>query len=263
MDHQFQHALLSVCLLCSAPAQSITNTDLILSNNTPQYLAKIKTYLDDAYLPCTGTVIAKNWVLTAAHCIFNHDQIIEDNEIHFHQDQVTSSEYILVHPEYHSRAADVALIHLADDIKTNQIVYLSKKHLNIGQPISIIGFGHSDQARIAKMKLFYKGDADSTSNWQYQLSNIGQGSTEKGDSGSPYLIGNRLVGVHNGQEKINQFGYGYGAFGSQIHQKKIHQFITETIDGWHYPSHVKMKNKTTIWIQSLHKDATIPFFYTQ
>ncbi|MDN4695765.1 hypothetical protein QYZ45_17635 [Vibrio parahaemolyticus] len=44
----------------------------------------------------------------------------------------------------------------------------------------------------------------------------------------------------------------HSAYGTTI--QSVQDFITETIDGWHYPTLVDANGKATITIQSLHQD---------
>ncbi len=261
-DHLIKYLSFIALFAFSNKAQAITEQGFNLNKEQHPYIVKIRSYLDNAFLPCTGTLVANRWILTAGHCVYNRDVLIQDNEIQFYNNDIFHSKSIHLSPNIKKYAEDIALIRLPFQADSEHILFLNKQKMKKGQYLSILGFGNTSKLRKANMELIYTGDEQSNQDWQYQLANINEGATEKGDSGSPYIINNTLVAVHNGEQKRNDYGYGYGAFAAQLHKKSINQFILNTINDWHYPRKIKISSQKTIWIQSLHTSSVSADFYT-
>lgn len=260
-DHHIQCLSLISLFIFSNNTLAITDQGFELDKEQHPYLVKIRTYLDNAFLPCTGTLVANRWILTAGHCVYNHDTLIQDNEIQFHDNETLHSTAIYLSPNIKEYAEDIALIKLPLQIESERILFLNKEKIKKGQYLSVLGFGNTNELRKANMELIYTGNEQSQHDWQYQLANINKGATQKGDSGSPYIINNMLVAIHNGEQKRNDYGYGYGAFAVQLHKKSINRFILNTINDWHYPRKIKINNHKTIWLQSLHANSVSADFY--
>jgi secreted trypsin-like serine protease len=89
--------------------------------------------LGDERFCCGGTIIAKNWILTAAHCIEDCGMKLEirvgkhqrDNPEGRGQIQSVNRNMVIVHPRYRERAEvdnDIALIELCTELKFNDYV---------------------------------------------------------------------------------------------------------------------------------------------
>jgi V8-like Glu-specific endopeptidase len=261
MDHLVKYLNFIALFTLSNSALAITDQGLNLNKEQYPYIVKIRSYIDNAFLPCTGTLVANRWILTAGHCVYNHDSLIHDNEIQFHNNETAHAKSIHLPPDIKKYAEDIALIKLPFQADSEHILFLNKQKIKQRQNLSVLGFGNTNKLRKANMELIYTGDQQSQHDWQYQFANINKGTTQKGDSGSPYIINNTLVAVHNGEQKRNDYGYGYGAFAAQLHKKSINQFILTTINDWHYPRNIKINSKKIIWLQSLHADSVSTDFY--
>lgn len=107
----------------AAPALAVVNPDPVLSRNVPS--AVVALHFSSDLSPrsqfCTGTLIAKNWVLTAGHCIITEFGEPADISVvaQVGSERVSRKvSLVRVHPEYRSTRTkgtqnDIALMRLA------------------------------------------------------------------------------------------------------------------------------------------------------
>jgi len=139
---------------------------------------------------CTGSLIAPNIILTAAHCAK------DDTVVSATMDRQYTVDGQLVHPSFQGLMAcpdqgyDLALLHLSEDVTT-------VSPLQLGTPISgdtclAVGFGLHDQNAGTK----YSGTSRITSvgTQSFSVSKV-TGIADHGDSGGPLLCANVVVGV--------------------------------------------------------------------
>ncbi len=119
------------------------------------YVVMVVDRRDMSY--CTGTVIGRSIVLTAAHCVESPENI----SIYHPDDDDGEGTFlptadVAVHPGYRPDAAqrrvlsiDLALVRLADPLPSHfRPVSLSDKlRVEIGQKLSLAGFGIADETR--------------------------------------------------------------------------------------------------------------------
>lgn len=90
---------------------------------------------------CAATLIDNNWILTAAHCLYNRE-----HELVFarHQNQKYRIETIFIHPDYSSdndEVNDIALVQLKDAIDEGHPAILYAQRDESGMPVIFVGRG--------------------------------------------------------------------------------------------------------------------------
>lgn len=207
---------------------------------------------------CTATLIAGHYAITAGHCLEETgiDRLItnDDNTISL-SNQWLSPEYT---DEYDRRAKDVGIVRVDNPVDYRHIQFLNIDEQSEGEPMVIRGFGGT---------VYSLNQADFTfSNYHWDKAfrvyadTVNESHTTGGDSGSAWTInkdGNEeIFAIHRGKS-TNPNTMEQSADGTTI--QSVQDFITETIDGWHYPTlaDTDANGKTTITIQSLHRDDVV------
>lgn len=117
--------LLAAGLVCAlnAPALGETDTEMIVGGAPAEpgkYPWQVRLYesMDDEIGFCGGSIIDKQWILTAAHCLLDTDSVVVGfGDVDRTKTTKIESEKIFVHPDYaDGEKADVALVKLAKPI---------------------------------------------------------------------------------------------------------------------------------------------------
>ncbi|ELA6925443.1 GlyGly-CTERM sorting domain-containing protein, partial [Vibrio parahaemolyticus] len=157
--------------------------------------------------------------------------------------------------EYGRDAKDVGIVHIDSPVDYRHVQFLNIDEQSKGEPMVIRGFG---------------GIIDSLNQADFTFSNyhwadhytvyaemVDDSHTTGGDSGAAWTINKdsneEIIAIHNGK-LTNPDTMERSAYGTTI--QSVQDFITETIDGWHYPTlaDTDADGKATITIQSLHRD---------
>ncbi len=206
---------------------------------------------------CTATLIAGHYAITAGHCLEETgiDRLItnDGNTISL-SNQWISPEYT---DEYGRRAKDVGIIRVNDPVDYRHIQFLNIDEQSEGEPMVIRGFGGTiDTLNQADFTFSHYNYADL---YYVYADTVNESHTTGGDSGAAWTInkdGNEeIIAIHRGSA---HFTTGEReTYGTTI--QSVQDFITETIDGWHYPTlaDTDANGKATITIQSLHQDDVV------
>ncbi len=216
-------------------------------------------------LYCTATLISGHYAITAGHCVNDGGLDImtpSDSENLPLSAQWLSPEYT---DEYDRRAKDVGIVRVDDPVDYRHIQFLNIDEQSEGQVMVIRGFG---------------GTADSLNQADFTFSNyhwadhyyvyadtVNESHTTGGDSGAAWTINKdgdeEIFAIHRGSDT----SVDWNDNGTEIHTREtygttiqsVQDFITETIDGWHYPTlaDTDADGKATITIQSLHRDDAV------
>lgn len=149
---------------------------------------------------CTGTLIAPNAVLTAAHCV-------EGNASGMSFDvggKSYSVEKAVIHPEYETaKDIDLAVMILSENVTGVDPMEINRTAPKVGQVLTLVGFGatgtpqsgHNGDFGVKHVGQTPIDNVDATHiRWNYD--NASESNTAPGDSGGPAFV------TVNGQEVI-------------------------------------------------------------
>lgn len=206
-------ATFAVAIASSANAAAIVDGE---SDETPSVVSIGPK--DDPV--CSGTVIGRRLVLTAAHCVNGDVQVNVDGE-------TLSVAFARVHPEFDETTMDhdIALLVLAEDAKV-EAMPLATEVPSEGERVRFVGFGRVKQNGESKGRRAGFVKIDSVEGKQFKT--VPDPATACGrDSGGAVLdeSGTKLVGVISaGDAKCEKFAF---ATRLDVHQS----FIGSTLSG--------------------------------
>jgi secreted trypsin-like serine protease len=168
---------------------------------------------------CTGTYIAAEWVLTAAHCVLDHARAKAAVQVEFGRgvlpalEQDRSIGIPLLHPDYRGdQSNDIALIRLMEPVTKEafQPVTLAKQEaIEVGELVQLAGYGTIGLNKVNKSGKLLEtqveiSKVDESTKLIHYASRDGVNSACHGDSGGPmYLTKNgdlELAGVTHGAD---------------------------------------------------------------
>lgn len=207
---------------------------------------------------CTATLITGHYAITAGHCLEETgiDRLItNDGNIISLSNQWLSPEYT---DEYGRRAKDVGIVRVDDPVDYRHIQFLNIDEQNEGEPLVIRGFGGTiDTLNQADLTFSHYNYADL---YYVYADTVNESHTTGGDSGAAWTINHdgreEIFAIHRGSA-MNSSTNERSTYGTTI--QSVQDFITDTIDGWHYPTlaDTDENGKATITIQSLHRDEVV------
>ena len=236
--------LITAALTSTTPAWAVVNGEEIVWQDNDNVVSLSH---------CTGTRIGRNFVLTAAHCHEGDVQISYIKDVNNEDIQLVES--VTKHPNYIPMriTEDVAIVALTNSTDFKDIQFF--KDLSIptfvqGASFSAIGFGGTGMTP-TRTEYVLSSQVET-----YPFHIVGKQLTEsyftKGDSGSAWTNkGDEIFAITQGigadeEDQVHDVG------GTDLHYAA--DFILENVDGWHYPTIADADGKTTIEVQSLHRD---------
>ncbi|HII4368171.1 TPA: GlyGly-CTERM sorting domain-containing protein, partial [Vibrio parahaemolyticus] len=200
-------------------------------------------------------LISGRYAITAGHCVNDGglDIMTPSNSENLPLSaQWISPEYT---DEYGRRAKDAGIVRIDNPVDYRHIHFLNIDEQNEGEPIVIRGFGGTiDTLNQADFTFSNYHWAD---HYYVYADTVNESHTTGGDSGAAWTIshdGNEeIFAIHRGKS-TNPNTMEFSADGTTI--QSVQDFITDTIDGWHYPTlaNTDENGKATITVQSLHRD---------
>jgi len=139
--------------LTSTPALSEIDTEMIVGGEAAEpgeYPWQVRLYetVDDEIGFCGGSIIDKDWILTAAHCLVETDNVVVGfGDVDRTKTTKIESDKIFVHPDYlDGKKADIALVKLSKPIPDAPVVRFaegraSENLLPAGAKATVTGWG--------------------------------------------------------------------------------------------------------------------------
>lgn len=186
--------------------------------NTNQFPHQVALLRSGSSLSCGGSLIRTKWVLTAAHCVYNGNQVIRPSQITVLAGTVSLNkggirrnvQRIIPHERYGNFQNDVALLELAQSYLPSssiRTIPLARTEVPAGSTVTISGWGRLyANGPIPNALQYNRATAVSARDCAAQTginsgllclrSAVNNGACN-GDSGGPAVYNNQLVGVAN------------------------------------------------------------------
>jgi secreted trypsin-like serine protease len=240
VNHSFLLCSLAIIFTGCADIESIdeftTSTDKIIGGRLSKDHHSVVGLVFNGSILCTGALITKRSILTAAHCLVEKKRgrtiINEPNQVIFTQGKKRKKriEVIgsVIHPDYddHNLINDLAILYLAEEAQQEPLkLFLDDPSLLTDREVTIVGFGQNKRGksgvkRRAIMKVIsYDHDFVhvKSPNKRHRISCFG-------DSGGPVLV----------EDQNEEYIAGVLSFGSKGCGKKSIDFYgrVDTQETW-------------------------------
>ncbi len=265
-------SLLPLAVFFSAHAiGNDTSLDWSQHNN----VVRLDSHIKDRQGQCTGTLLAGRYVLTAAHCLQNDDNI---DRVTLSSGDTATAEFsvFLSHPDYDPSEDfaiyDIGLIPLAKPVAYSTAQFLAEpipQSLTAGDKVFVTGFGCTthDASPLNQAEFTFN-----RSHWAdpilWYIDQANESHTTGGDSSSAWINqDNDIVAVHKGSDVSVSWDENGDAiktretYGSDLYYAQ--DFLLDNINGWHYPTVANVNGTTTITVQSLHHDGAVDSAYVE
>ena len=195
---------------------------------------------------CAATLIDKNWLLTAAHCVEGKEEEVFSAR---HDDYIYRVENIFIHPRFNrinDEVFDAALVQLKDPIAHGKPAIPNRKRNEVGQQVIFVGrgtFGNGRDGLIrddAKQRGATNTVASANENvLEFIFNSPGkatkyEGISSRGDSGGPaFLIVNNkpvVIGISSYQDGhgFAEGHYGVGEYYTRV--SSIYSWLQSVIN---------------------------------
>ncbi|WP_337969071.1 serine protease [Vibrio pectenicida] len=208
------------------------------------------SYSDIATFNCTGTVIAGNKLITASHCEPQKNSVyLADSKL---LSATSSNHPTSLDDEF---APDVSVWTLPETVQTENIRFIANLNtdpVNDNDYVTILGFAGGTELNSAKTMI--NSSFSKANNW-YRSTFIGNGITQGGDSGGPWLNEEgKIVAIHRSVDDDSSM------IATRLYSVK--DWLLKEINGWHYPTVKTGSGNLSIKIQSLHQGGATNGAYT-
>lgn len=232
---------------------------LLLALSSPSAMAIVggesldwrKDFTNMTTMSCTSTLIGGKYLLTAGHCrgipnvgFSDSDGTIKDAinilEYHFPPDDGTNQ-----------FSPDIAVwelerAHLTKDIRF--VADLNHDPIRVGDQVTMYGFGGSDLLKKGVSQIADTSGEPHDLSFLYVSNDIGQGVLQGGDSGGPWVnTEGDIIGVSRTVGNDNSM--------TATRLAPVKDWLSQTVNAWHYPTLANVNGRETITIQSLHSNA--------
>jgi len=164
--------------------------------------ATVEVAMDDGWSgSCTGNVITKRRVLTAAHCVADENGLVDKVDIIVGDDQWITASSFVVHPsnpEGDAGPFDIAILKFNQDIPTQLMKIIdASAQFQVGETMIIGGYGYIGEGQnsgktnglqASKMKLFAATTEEIIAEFDHFGDGPAWGNTCMGDSGGPLKL---------------------------------------------------------------------------
>lgn len=227
--------LATAMLLAISPAHAITSGEAF---EEPAFVAVSgQNYLGQGG-SCSGTVLARNWVVTAAHCWTNSASVRTQGN------QSAPVKRVIEHPKVFSSNFDIKLLELETPL--NSVYPVNSNEPVVGTPQMLAGYSSEHGGNLQRVTVAAKGyeqlNPEYFASSGMYLLETDPGHSTPGDSGGPCYNEGGVWGTIMSAGHCNS-----------IFHPDTKTWLLESINSWSYPAEVKGEGSVTIKVQSLHQ----------